>query len=161
MTDRMFMGMPVSGDIYEVHRDDQRPVSELQPVFQALIEHPKVVDFGWVQYTPYFNDGDTCEFGVHEPWLRTIDDVDPDDEYFDYYDFELFGHPTLGNMRWDSEALKYMTTESKHPDVTELFVELHDIQKGCYESDLINTFGDHAMITVTKSGITVDAYSHE
>jgi len=23
-------------------------------------KHPKVESFGWNQYTPYFNDGDTC-----------------------------------------------------------------------------------------------------
>lgn len=25
----------------------------------------KLESIGWVQYTPYFNDGDTCEFSVH------------------------------------------------------------------------------------------------
>lgn len=28
-------------------------------------KHPKVEGFSWRQYTPYFNDGDPCRFGVH------------------------------------------------------------------------------------------------
>lgn len=28
-------------------------------------QHPEVVKIQWRQYTPYFNDGDTCEFGMH------------------------------------------------------------------------------------------------
>lgn len=155
------MGMPVSGDIHEAHRDDQRPVSELQDVFLALVNHPKVVDFGWAQYTPYFNDGDTCEFSVGGPWLRTIDDIDPDDDDFSHYDYEIEFHPTLGSRVWDSEARKLVTTKPKYPDVAELVNKLLDIQNGCYENDLLNTFGDHAMITVTKNGITVDEYSHD
>ncbi len=27
-------------------------------------EHPDTYGVKWAQYTPYFNDGDTCEFGV-------------------------------------------------------------------------------------------------
>lgn len=28
-------------------------------------KHTKLESFGWCQYTPYFNDGDACEFGAH------------------------------------------------------------------------------------------------
>ncbi len=28
--------------------------------------HPELVSFSWTQYTPYFNDGDTCTFGANE-----------------------------------------------------------------------------------------------
>jgi hypothetical protein len=28
-------------------------------------QFPKLKSFGWTQYTPYFNDGDECVFGVH------------------------------------------------------------------------------------------------
>lgn len=36
---------------------------EFKPLFE---KYPEVETVSWTQYTPYFNDGDTCEFGVHE-----------------------------------------------------------------------------------------------
>jgi hypothetical protein len=43
----------------------------------------------WEQYTPYFNDGDTCEFGVHQPFFIPVDvrdRTDDEDEYDYRYD---------------------------------------------------------------------------
>jgi len=28
-------------------------------------ENPDIIAFGWTQYTPYWNDGDVCEFSAH------------------------------------------------------------------------------------------------
>jgi hypothetical protein len=28
-------------------------------------ENPDIITFGWTQYTPYWNDGDVCEFSAH------------------------------------------------------------------------------------------------
>ena len=43
-------------------------------------EYPKVESFGWNQYTPYFNDGDTCTFSVNTDWIYIngipVDDSD-------------------------------------------------------------------------------------
>lgn len=38
--------------------------TEFKEFFAA---HPQVERIVWTQYTPYFNDGDTCEFSVNEP----------------------------------------------------------------------------------------------
>ena len=32
-------------------------------------EHPKVKSFGWNQYTPYFNDGETCAFFANTDYI--------------------------------------------------------------------------------------------
>ena len=34
--------------------------SELETIFE---EYPQLDTISWTQYTPYFNDGDVCEFG--------------------------------------------------------------------------------------------------
>jgi hypothetical protein len=34
--------------------------------------HPGVHGIRWTQYTPYFNDGDACEFSAHDPDLEII-----------------------------------------------------------------------------------------
>lgn len=33
----------------------------------------------WTQYTPYFNDGEACEFGVHDVWITLKSDAEDDD----------------------------------------------------------------------------------
>lgn len=38
-----------------------------RPVFNKHI-NKKLDNFSWSQYSPYFNDGDECIFGVHEVW---------------------------------------------------------------------------------------------
>ncbi|MGW2713699.1 hypothetical protein ACWC4J_32700, partial [Streptomyces sp. NPDC001356] len=97
---RNFLGMPVSGEIREGStRTDQKPVEELAPLMQALLDDPTIVEFGWTQYTPYFNDGDVCEFGVNELWVRTTEEIDTEECEYDSYDLELWGHPSLGRKR--------------------------------------------------------------
>lgn len=43
-----------------------------------LIEELGIESFNWKQYTPYFNDGDTCYFSVHsdEPGIDGVDGYD-------------------------------------------------------------------------------------
>lgn len=180
-------GLPISGDINHGSSDpgDQRPIEELAPIFQALLDDPNVVEFGWTQYTPYFNDGDVCEFGVYEPWIRTVDDMDVDD----IYELEVSDvHPTLGNHSYvmrdktpaeiEVERLRratpsypnpYVSThtwdrverKTKYPETYLRAKELHAIQGGEYEWGMKAAFGDHAQVTVTRDGIQVDEYSHD
>jgi hypothetical protein len=30
-------------------------------------QHPEILSITWMQFTPYFNDGDACTFSVNEP----------------------------------------------------------------------------------------------
>lgn len=36
---------------------------------------PEIESVYWTQYTPYFNDGDSCEFSVHESHFNLVDDT--------------------------------------------------------------------------------------
>jgi hypothetical protein len=175
-------GIPVSGKPMKNrrHQVNQRPLSDLREVFEALIADERVIEFGWSQYTPYFNDGDVCEFSVGDPWIRTIDDEDVDDRY----DLQINDtHPTLGHLEWrkmtDEEyALKVIEYKdrgwgtpynrghfskpqgSKYPDLLELAKRL-DVDAAEYEDAMYDAFGDHAQVTVTKTGIQIDEYDHE
>lgn len=40
---------------------------------------PEVEAITWTQYTPYFNDGESCEFSVHDKYFILVGDEDPDD----------------------------------------------------------------------------------
>jgi hypothetical protein len=49
---RSFLGIPVEGDITAGStRVDQKPIEELQPLLQAVLDDPTIVEFGWRQGT--------------------------------------------------------------------------------------------------------------
>jgi hypothetical protein len=157
-----FLGIPVVGDINEGDkRPNQRPIEELAPLLQAVVNDPFVMEFGWAQYTPYFNDGDPCTFGVRgEVWFRTIEDADVDDTY----DLEIDSHPTIGIRRWNRDASKYEPIQMS-PEKRAVYDRCKAlntaIEGGEFLDVLLNAFGDHAEITVKKDEIKVDSYEHD
>ncbi|WP_327294440.1 hypothetical protein [Streptomyces sp. NBC_01197] len=166
-----FLGIPVSGEIHGGStRVEQKPVEDLAPLLQSLIDDPTIVEFGWTQYTPYFNDGDTCEFSVNGMWVRTASEVDGVDEYGEEfeptYNLDIFYHPSLGKVvsDWDAEAREYVNSRYEGPDEDRYnrVQELDGaIQSGAYENALLDAFGDHALVTVRNTGIEVEYYSHD
>jgi hypothetical protein len=161
--------MPVSGDLHEgSSRVEQKPVEELAPLMQALLDDQTITEFGWTQYTPYFNDGDVCEFGVGEIWVRTTAEVDSDDEEFDDYHLSLWNHPSLGRMNYEYRGewpnREYVETDYKGPDEKRYrnVKALNDaLTSGSFETALLDAFGDHALVTVKKYGFEVEFYSHD
>jgi hypothetical protein len=65
---------------------------------------PEVEAVTWTQYTPYFNDGETCEFSVHEKYFILVGDKDPDD----YEGSVIYNEKDLAKAEKDlAEAVAY------------------------------------------------------
>lgn len=173
-TTRNFLGIPVEGDIDEGSKKvDQRPLSELEPIIRALLDDELIVEFGWTQYTPYFNDGDPCVFRVGTPWFRTTEDAGQDED--DEEDGEdlteslsvAYGeHPTLGERerRWNSTTREYETVGYKgnHEATHGLCVAYSDaLDSNAFDDVLLDAFGDHCSVVVRRDGITVETYEHD
>ncbi|MFF4478724.1 hypothetical protein ACFY1A_17140 [Streptomyces sp. NPDC001520] len=166
---RSFLGIPVEGDITAgATRVDQKPIEELQPILQAVLDDPTIVEFGWRQCTPYFNDGDPCEFSAYGLWVRT--DADEGDD-IDEYDLGIWGHRSLGKTsggEWvddpDTGRRKKVGAQYEGPDEAryERVQALEAaVEGGEFEHVLLEAFGDHASITVRRDGIEVDFYEHD
>ena len=153
---------------------DQVKGPELGHLIRCLATDPNVKTFGWQQYTPYFNDGDVCEFRVGELWILTVDDSE-DEEDFDRYSYEVSDtHPTLGPKKWimgvrvpaangygyTYTPSSYEPKEAKYP-TTYLLAESLSKALEHAEVTLLEWFGDHVEIRVTKDGIQVDEYEHD
>lgn len=126
-------------------------------------QFPTLEAFSWTQYTPYFNDGDSCEFSVRndEPLTKF---AGQDKLQHNYYSTKKFVIDT------DSAPDKYGRQHHKYVEV-----ELTDEQRAANatgaavnaflrqfdEEQYKDMFGDHAQITVTKEGIDVDSYDHD
>lgn len=157
-----FLGIPVHGDITQgANRVEQKPIEELQPILQAVLDDPTIVEFGWRQYTPYFNDGEPCNFGVHGTWVRTTDDEDADAD-----ELEMWGHRSLGKMTgdYDETARKWVPGPYEGPDEARFqrckALETA-VEGGHFENVLLDAFGDHAEITVKRDGIHIEFYEHD
>jgi len=78
----------------------------LKEFFSAF---PMVEAIRWNQYTPYFNDGDACVFGVYEASIK-LTDVDTDkvdldeDGFIDSYDIE----DRLNETDLDAQTKKHL-----------------------------------------------------
>lgn len=98
--------------------------------------HPEVKALRWRQYTPYFNDGDECRFGIHEPEVR------------------------VGDGDWnDSWGLGYKNDNPPKQLQADL-QEMYKALQGNRDAMEI-AFGDHAQITATAESVTVEEYEHD
>lgn len=102
--------------------------------------NPSLVDFGWRQYTPYFNDGEPCTFRCCT------------------YDAMVNGRdPYTGDDPEDPS--QYPELAEKEFGVLEKAVA--DFLGSFDKDEFLDWFGDHARVTVTRKGITVDRYDHD
>lgn len=179
---RTFLGIPIEGELNEGStRVPQRPAEEFAPLMQAVLDDPGVEYFGWIQYTPFFNDGDVCEFSAHGLWVVSPDQFDvlseetddPEDVWddFDSEEFSLdygnhakeaFGE--YRNQEYDREEHRYTSGEYFGPDqerYDRLLALSHAIGGRAFECVLLDKFGDHAEIRVCRDKFVVHEYSHD
>lgn len=73
---------------------------QVKSIMQKIIElNPKLSEVYWTQYTPWFNDGESCEFGVN-----SIEAYGEDgDDY--YYDSDIIGFEELDSIIHSNEDL--------------------------------------------------------
>lgn len=99
-------------------------------------EEPKLESFGWRQYTPYFNDGDVCTFGVY------YDEPDINGERC--YDLEEGNEHKLSKQ-----------------DIERLETKICKLIASFEEADMEYMFNE-GLITVYRNGKSkVEDYSHD
>lgn len=114
---------------------------------------PQLKAISWLQYTPYFNDGDECVFRVRdlifynfipERYFSHAEDMD-DEEYPDTYwaagEYELNHNKTT----LSKEEIAFLNNLESTINQNREFVK--------------EIFGDHSQIIWTADGIVVEDYS--
>jgi|SRR5277367_899324 len=172
-------------------RVPQLPIEDLALLMQVVLDDPTVTWFGWTQYTPYFNDGEPCIFSVHsglavgvqDPSASPVvtnkdgfgaltqesdddDDDDNDDEEYDDASEGVEYNEFLGKRisSYDSEVKDYPAGAYLGPDEARYdrcLVLEKAITSGAFDSVLLEHFGDHCTVRVTRNGIKVMEYSHD
>lgn len=101
-------------------------------------KYPDVYGITWSGYTPYFNDGDSCEYSSHHEEFSIIlknEDGDPDEDV----------------SPW----------ESSEGVTEEMDKEFHDHFPNLNDDDMLCFYGDHVQVTLTRDGVEVDHYEHD
>lgn len=113
--------------------------------FRQFFEtNPECLALRWLQYTPYFNDGEPCEFGRNEISFKLSDTpADTEDDY--------------GNQGFESGYTRDRRDLPSHKKVQAAVRALEKIDDAIY----LIAFGDHAQVTVTREGFEIDEYSHD
>lgn len=115
---------------------------ELKGIFEA---NPKLYGITWLQYTPYFNDGDECVFGVYEIFPITLSKFEENEcvnSPYNYYSYEYDG-------KFDID------------EVQDSFGQIEKIMKEIPDDFYQELFGDHVQVIITKDNIEVREYPHD
>jgi len=156
----------VKAEINELRERVKKQVSDIfsGAVMELFVKYPNLTRISWTQYTPYFNDGDTCEFGSNHTspaiYFSTTVVEDPDEEYdryeeewseYDYYDYAA---------GYKNKTLKIDLTSDQLAEL-ETAKGVIEFLKNFDEDDMYNLFGDHQKVVITRNGIDVEEYEHD
>ena len=131
--------------------------------------NPAINLIQWVQIVPYFNDGEACEFSVHEPYFSnaTVDDLDEISSYGEY-DGDNPDIWSESNFSWaiKNRDREYYKKAAEAVDAGGINVESCDffskmIQNSEFEDVMRDMFGEHARIQITReTGIDCQEYTN-
>jgi len=128
--------------------------------------NPGVKAVVWAQYTPYFNDGDTCTFSVNSPTFTNA--PDPENVRWGEYNGDEEGVFAVENMQYtmksdshyykaDQEAIR--KAGGVDVDSCEAFERM--ITSSAMEDVMLAMFGDHVQVIATREGFEVNDYDHD
>jgi hypothetical protein len=154
----LFNGKKIIGspNLSRKHKKDQVDPQILFDALDKVLSYPFVKSVNWSQYTPYFNDGSICEFGVNKATVEFKFDIEESEDIQTEY--------SSGLSAWDLSYYKDRVPAIGNLDPQ--FLEDFDafntlLVNGTNEDILYETFGDHAEITATQENIVIDECSHD
>lgn len=127
--------------------------SVLKELFSTI---PEIKSIYWTQYSPYFNDGDSCTFS-----LNTILISNTDKAFVDYEGEELDDYLEEDEDSDKFWVIDYYSIDKQYIPNKEHLKLLKDFVNALYKSEelLEEIFGNHVKVIGTKSGFRVEDYS--
>lgn len=151
----------IDGDInrsYKSKYEQYGPQRFLEEI-DKLLDIKGVKAVVWEQYTPYFNDGDACEFSFYEVRVKLSKRFYADDEEFE--DGGDYGDGTLSTYELYSGSYHNPVYVRNGQDTEEIYQALRAFPSAHLEDVALANFGDHAKVTATKDGFEVEFYDHD
>lgn len=124
-----------------------------------------VLAASWEQYTPYFNDGDACEFHVRADEMPLQWPGNPGVDGYESSASHILYTLQSTETRWGvPEQKAALIAQGFTAEKVKLADEICDvIAKVLHDNEelLYAAYGDHIEVTVTPNGVTVDEYAHD
>ena len=127
----------------QLFKETTKEFFELNPMVNAIV---------WTQYTPYFNDGDTCEFSVG---CATFTNSDGSDIRWGEYNGDEEGVWCYGSDCYNEDT----PPEGFDSDLCDSFDSM--IQSAEMQDVMKAMFGDHVQVVATREGFDVNDYDHD
>lgn len=118
--------------------------------------YPELDSFGWRQYTPYFNDGEPCEFrSMHDyPTINGNDENYGESEQPEgVLDIVQLGSKTIWNRSQGS-----IENPNYNPYYAEIVKTVKEFLNQFDDDDMKDLFGNHVSIHITANGVDVTDY---
>ena len=159
-----------------------------KPALAQLIDvHPDIIAIRWTQYTPYFNDGDVCEFGVNTRQIyfkggeKALENPEYEDDgqfvvsLWSGGDYEQYlrrreqsrkyyqDHIDRKQLNWRKEPYTMPQYLIDPPMSREHYEAATMVSQtiGGMENVLQAMLGDHVEVTITRDGVKVSDYNHD
>jgi hypothetical protein len=131
-------------------------------------KNPGVTGVIWTQYTPYFNDGDTCVFSVGDLTFTNAPADELSDIRWGEYEGETEGVWAADNIGYvlESDREYYQGTKNAilaagGVDATSCALFAKAVGSSEMEDVMQAMFGDHVKVIATRAGFEVDEYDHD
>jgi len=156
-----------SGEIDKVLTDYEEMMKEVQKTLRAKMKdvfksffdsYPEVKTIHWTQYAPYFNDGDECVFGVHEPCFTRTEHTELEDREHAWGE----GDDGIIETRvWDEVSRRYVAADIDPNLIRDMDTFTGILQSGVNEAVMQAMFGNHVWVKAHRDGFEVDDYDHD
>jgi hypothetical protein len=127
--------------------------SAFEKIFE---ENTELQNFSWYQYTPYFNDGETCYFSASTDYININGERIDDCDWYHPTVIKSYGTYNQSSRRYEGKI------EEQNPNYNQKLSE--SVNKiieilALFDDDFyLHQFGDHTLIKVTRFGIDVSDY---
>ena len=143
---------------------------QFHEIFKVFFDsYPEIKEIRWKQFTPYFNDGDTCTFSVHEKYF-IAKEYNPNDDLDKYEPFELYEKPSNWVINMAHKYPDYKKTvdlwdencqNPRFVEIAEAVANFKAFLDSVEEDIYYDIFGDHIEIVASSSGFDVEDYDHD
>lgn len=113
----------------------------------------------WQQYTPYWNDGDACTFGVYDPEY-VLDESKLDPSLSDAFEYGLEEVSDWDLRSVEESVLRDCTNDGGLGQIRQIRAAVQKLQPAFDEDLMEAAFGDHVTVTATVEGFEIDACDH-
>ena len=134
----------------------ERISAAMKSAFQKMFDkEPALQSFSWVQYTPYFNDGEPCKFGVNDDvYYIDINDVNCED-HFSYERYDPEQNRDVYNINPDlPEEWKGLKSPTKIVGAIQQILRTVD-------NEVLQALGEGKIIFDRDGSVEADYYEHE